>query len=187
MFNYDLGDGADLRILEKRHAAEFVAFVDNTRAFLAEWLGWTARVTDVASAEVFIQRGLDRFAADGLPWFGIWQDDVMAGGIIFFPVEVRIKSTEIGYWLGQDFIGRGLMTRAVQASLRYVFDEVGLNRVGLAADVANAASIAVAERIGFTKEGIKRDGWLTSNGDAYVDIVQYSMLKREWDALQSQS
>jgi ribosomal-protein-serine acetyltransferase len=178
MFKYDLGDGADLRILELRHAAALLEYVEQNREYLGQWLGWANSMATIEDAQSFIRRGLARFADDGLPWVGIWQDDRMAGGILFFPIERPIRSTEIGYWLGQQAAGRGLMTRAARAMLGFAFEELQLNRVGLLAEVANARSRAVAERLGFAFEGVRRQGWI--NGEQLVDIAVYSMLASEW-------
>lgn len=185
MFKHDLSDGADLRILQKFHAPILLQFLQDNRVYLAEWLDWVNRINTDEDAEKFIQRGLDRFAQDGLPWVGIWQDNAMAGGVLFFPVEARTRSTEIGYWLGQHAAGHGLMTRAIAPLLNLAFDRVGINRVGLIADVRNTRSRAVAERVGFAYEGVRRDGW-TQNGE-YIDVATYSMLAREWRAKRTQS
>lgn len=180
MFKHDLGNGADLRILQRYHAPEFIQFMQENRPYLAEWLDWTNRMQTIADAEKFIQRGLDRFAQDGLPWVAIYQDNAMAGGILFFPIDTRIRSTEIGYWLGQKAVGHGLMSRAIPPLLDFCFVDLGLNRVGLAADVRNARSRATAERLGFKYEGTTRDGW--THNDQLIDIAVYALLAREWRA-----
>lgn len=185
MFKHDLGEGAELRILEMRHAAEFLGFVEENREHLAEWLPWARIVTTPETAQAFIKRGVTRYAEDGLPWVGIWQDGQMAGGILFFPLEERIRATDIGFWLGLRFTGRGLMTRAARAMLGYVFDELGLNRVGLQAEVGNVRSRAMADRLGFAFEGVKRQGWL--NGDELVDVAVYSLLASEWQEKKGQA
>jgi ribosomal-protein-serine acetyltransferase len=178
MFSYDLGNGAELRMLERRHAAEFLTIVEENRAFFGEWLGWARRIHTVEDAERFINRGIDRYADDGLPWIGIWQDGRMAGGILFFPLEEMIQATKIGYWLAEWANGRGLMTRAIRPVLRFVFEELKLNRVGLEAEPGNLKSKGVAERLGFSYEGIRRDGWRSEAG--FVDIAVYSMLAADW-------
>jgi len=178
MFKYDLGNGVDLSILEMRHAKEFLEFVAENRSYLGEWLGWAHTVTTLEAAQGFIMRGRTRYAEDGLPWVGIWLDGRMAGGILFFPVEERIRATDIGYWLGEWAAGQGLMTRAVRAMLGFVFDDLQLNRVGLKAEVGNKRSRALAERLGFTFEGIQRQGWV--NGEKLVDMATYSMLASDW-------
>lgn len=182
MFKYDLGDGADLRILEMRHAPIFLDFTAANRAYLGEWLGWANNIHSVEDAQNFIKRGMTRFAEDGLPSVGIWQDDQMVGGLLFFPIEKRILATEIGFWLGQEAAGHGLMTRSVRAMLGYVFDDIQLNRMSLKADVNNTRSRAVAERLGFTFEGIQRQAWINPDGDRFVDMATYAMLASDWQA-----
>jgi ribosomal-protein-serine acetyltransferase len=193
MFTHDLGDGAELRILEARHAEEFLAFIAANRAYLGQYLGWALDMQTVEDARDFIQRGLTRFAEDGLPWVGIWQDgeqgsemgseqrSEMVGGLLFFPLNRRIRATEIGYWLGEQATGRGLMRRAARAMLGFAFDELAVNRVGLQAEVGNQRSRAVAARLGFTLEGIRRQGWTDKDG-AFVDMAMYSLLASEWRA-----
>jgi ribosomal-protein-serine acetyltransferase len=178
MFSYDLGGGAELRMLERRHGAEFLIMVKENQEFFGEWLGWAYLINSVDEAEHFIGRGVDRYADDGLPWIGIWLDGRMAGGILFFPLEGMIKATKIGYWLAEWANGRGLMTRAIRPVLQFVFEELKLNRIGLEAETGNLKSKAVAERLGFQFEGIRRDGWRSEDG--FVDIAVYSMLARDW-------
>lgn len=179
MFKHDLGDGADLRILEQRHAQEFLDFLQANWEYLLEWLDW-GHLQTLDEAKNFIKRGLTRYAEDGLPWVGIWQNDTMAGGVLFFPLDRRANSSEIGYWLGKEVSGRGLVTRAAQAMLGFAFEELGLNRIALRAEVNNHRSIAVAKRLGFQLEGTERDSW--RRGERYVDMVVYSLLAREWRA-----
>jgi ribosomal-protein-serine acetyltransferase len=178
MFTFRLDDDNELRILERRHAPEFLRFVDDNREYLGKWLQWGTDITSLEQAEQFLQRGITRFVEDGLPWLGIWHRGEMAGGLLFFPINRPIRSTDVGYWLGERFVGSGLMTRALTAALDYAFDEVGLNRVGLEAEVSNVRSRAVAERLGFQLEGIRRQVW--SIHGRLVDNAAYSQLASEW-------
>jgi ribosomal-protein-serine acetyltransferase len=65
--------------------------------------------------------------------------------------------------------------------LGFVFEDLGVNRVGLQAEVSNQRSRALAERLGFTLEGIRRQGWVNSDGEP-VDMAAYSLLASEWRA-----
>lgn len=185
MFKYDLGDDAELRILEARHAGEFLQFVDENRAYLGRWLRWGTEITNLEEAEAFLRRGVTRYVEDGLPWVGIWCEGKMVGGVLFFPVDSRILATEVGYWLGEAAMGRGLVTRAVAAMLDYVFGTLHLHRVALQAEVSNEKSIAVAKRLGFTEEGIRRAG--SVNQGQYVDMAAFSLLAEEWPRIREQS
>jgi ribosomal-protein-serine acetyltransferase len=181
MFKYDLDDGADLRFLELRHAPAFLEFVLANRDYLGIWLEWGHTIQTLEQAQAFIKRGITRYAEDGLPWVGIWLENRMVGGILFFPVDTRAKSTMIGYWLGGDVAGRGLMSKAVRAMLGFVFDDLELNRLELQAHVDNHKSRVLAERLGFTFEGVLREVWMLK--DTPVDHAAYAMLKSDWKAL----
>ncbi len=182
MFHYDLGGGAELRILERRHAPDMLKLVAGNRDYIGRWVPWGYTMVSVEQAEEFIAKGLERFYIDGLPRVGIWRNQELVGGILFFPVEQPIRATEVGYWLGEQASGQGLMTRAVRAMLRFVFDDLQLNRVVIQTQVENTASRAVAERLGFTLEGIRRQVWL--KGDQLVDLTLYALLAAEWRAQQ---
>jgi ribosomal-protein-serine acetyltransferase len=178
MFTHDLGGGAELRILEQSQAPAFLSLIEANRAFLGQWLDWATTITTIEDARQFIQRGMNRFAEDDLPWCSIWLDRRMVGGTLFFPLDRRLRSTLIGYWLAQDATGHGLMTRSCRALLGFAFDDLKLNRIGLEAEVANLPSRKVAERLGFTFEGVRRDGW--ARLDRFVDMAVYAMLARDW-------
>lgn len=178
MFKHDLGDGADLRIFDRSQASAFLALVQENRDYFGAWLDWGYTITTIEDAQNFIKRGLNRFAEDGLPLTSIWLHDRMVGGMLFFPVDWHIRSTMIGYWLDQHATGRGLVSRAARTMLDFAFDELKLNRVELRAEVNNQRSRAVAERLGFTLEGVHRHGWV--RGGHFVDLAAYAMLANDW-------
>ncbi|WP_330339626.1 GNAT family N-acetyltransferase [Streptomyces sp. NBC_00557] len=79
---------------------------------------------------------------------------------------------EIGFWAAKEHRGHGYVTEATLAACRWIFTEVGVDRVEWRAEVGNHASRAVAERAGFTMEGtlraainnkgVRRDCWVGS-------------------------
>jgi RimJ/RimL family protein N-acetyltransferase len=91
----------------------------------------------------------------------------------------RDESTaEIGYWMRRDARGRGLMTRAVVLLARYAFEQ-GAARVFLRADPENVASCRVAEKAGFTKEGVLRSAHWNPRLQRRQDWAIYSLLPTE--------
>jgi ribosomal-protein-serine acetyltransferase len=84
----------------------------------------------------------------------------------------------VGYWLDAGFVGRGLVTRAVTAVLDHAFGPLGLDRVGLRTVIDNALSRNVAERLGFTQEGVLRE--YAAFPDERRDLVLYGLLAPEW-------
>jgi [ribosomal protein S5]-alanine N-acetyltransferase len=80
----------------------------------------------------------------------------------------------VGYWLLAEARGRGLVARALALVVRWAFADNGVQRLSLLADPRNAASIRVAERAGFVREGVLRS-WVEVNGER-VDHVSFSLL-----------
>lgn len=93
-------------------------------------------------------------------------------------IDAQAGWAEVGYWLDADFEGRGLVTRAVSAMLDHAFGPLGLHRVGLRAVADNERSRKVADRLGFTQEGVLRE--YAAFADERRDLVLYSLLAGEW-------
>lgn len=91
--------------------------------------------------------------------------------------EVETRRWHVGYLVAPWARGRGVATRAVRLLCRYAFDELGAERIEICAEPANEASQAVAERAGFTREGILRD-YQEIKGTRR-DMVMHSLLRRE--------
>jgi len=90
----------------------------------------------------------------------IFMGQVTLGGIVFG----AMRGAHIGYWIDQKYAGRGLTTRAVIAMTEYGFSELDLHRIEINLRPENAASEKVAQKAGYTYEGI-RYRYLHINGD----------------------
>lgn len=99
-----------------------------------------------------------------------------AGGIGLVRVDWALGVAETGYWIGPSGRGHGFVTEAVRAVSGHAF-ELGLARVELLAAVGNVASQRVAERAGFTREGVLRQARPVPGGRA--DMVVFSLLEGE--------
>ncbi|MBN9011253.1 MAG: GNAT family N-acetyltransferase, partial [Rhizobiales bacterium] len=66
------------------------------------------------------------------------------------------QSGVLGYWMGAPYAGKGFMSAAVRGLLGFAFDSLNLNRVEAACLPHNAPSIALLEKVGFTREGYAR-------------------------------
>ncbi len=89
--------------------------------------------------------------------FAIEHGDEAVGGVGFLVGrDIARMSAEMGYWLSEDFWGRGIATRAVTAMSEWAFDNYKLTRVFAMAFAHNAGSIRVLEKAGFVREGVMR-------------------------------
>ncbi|MET9348892.1 GNAT family N-acetyltransferase [Streptomyces termitum] len=118
---------------------------------------------------------LNRIVPDG------WRDDTdytfavepLESGPLFGAVGLHNRGPgvwEVGFWLAREARGRGHMTEVVRAVAHWAFTGLGCVRLVWRAEIGNTASRAVAERAGFSVEGVQRAG-LLHNGtlrDAWV-------------------
>jgi RimJ/RimL family protein N-acetyltransferase len=89
----------------------------------------------------------------------------LAGKGGFHSIVWDIPKFEIGYWLNSGYTGKGYATEAVNALVAFARDVLGARRLEIASDAANAKSRAVAERAGFTLEGILRQARRNVQGE----------------------
>jgi ribosomal-protein-serine acetyltransferase len=180
MFTRVIDEGVELRILEERHAEALHAAAERNRASLREWLFWADLDQTVDDTRAFIRAGLEQYANNEGFHAGIWVDGRLAGGIGVHKIDWRNRQTSIGYWLDASCRGRGIVTRACRVLISHLFDELGLNRLEIRCAVGNTKSLAIPERLGFTREGVIRQGeWV---GDRPMDLAVYGLLRSEWRA-----
>jgi RimJ/RimL family protein N-acetyltransferase len=174
----ELGGGATLRSLQPEDAGALVALVAANRTRLARWFAWAGEdgAEDAAATATWIEER----AADprSLEPNGIFVDGALAGEASLW-VDPEHDIGEFGSWVGEEFIGRGLATRAGQALLAAGFDDLGLHRVQARVGVENLRARALAKRLKMREEGVLR-GAAKVGGGLYVDVVMYGLLVDEW-------
>jgi ribosomal-protein-alanine N-acetyltransferase len=111
--------------------------------------------------------------------FAIVVDDEFAGVIgIDFREDIYRKAPLIGYWLGQQYWGKGIMTKAVRLIVDYGFNNLDIERLQAGILGNNPASMRVLEKAGFKKEGILRSGIIKKG--IILDEHIYGIIKSDW-------
>ena len=179
IFTFDIDDKLKLKMLELRDAEQLFSLTIQSKDTLREWLPFIDFTKTVADTENFIKSTMKQFSENNGIQAGIWYEGELAGVIGFHKIDWSNRSTSIGYWLGDDYVGKGLMTKSVKAFVDHALIDLGLNRVEIRAAVENKKSRAIPERLGFTHEGtIRQSEWLY---DHFVDHEVYGMLASDWD------
>jgi [ribosomal protein S5]-alanine N-acetyltransferase len=102
-----------------------------------------------------------------------------AGGIgLELGSDIERRSAEMGYWLGQDFWGRGITTAAIRALTGYGFETLDLTRIFAVPFASSSASIRVLEKCGFLREGTMRRSAVKE--DVVIDQVLYAMTDEDF-------
>ncbi len=171
---------AELRPLEPWRAGELLANIDRGRELIGRFTGLADGVTDLGSSRAFLQKYADKVAADTGRLDGIWVSGTLVGGVLLRTMDLEGGTAEAGCWLEPAAVGRGLVTRGCAVLLDWAVLERGVHRVEWQVNPANTASIAVARRLGMTKEGVLRESYL-HRGTRY-DTEVWSVLAPEWRA-----
>lgn len=178
MLTLALHDGISLRIPEERDAGELYAVIAANRDRLARWMFWPAQQTLEDTAEYIRICRRQIGENNGLQTL-IVLDGAIAGMIGVHGIDWRHRSTSIGFWIADFAEGRGAVTAAARAYVDHAFDTWGLERFEQRAAVDNRRSRAVAERLGFTHEGVLHHA--ERIGERWVDHAVYAMLAGNWE------
>lgn len=104
-------------------------------------------------------------------------DGEFLGLAMVVEIDWEGRQGEIGYVLTPAARGRGAATRAVRLLTDWSFGELGLERLELLIDAANAASERVAERAGYVLEGVNRSVWFKE--DIRLDQAVWARLRTD--------
>ncbi len=146
---------------------------------LQRWLPLPNPYTD-ADAMTWCRDIAPRFreTGEGIEWAAMrLADNRLVGSFGLKRTDWRARSSEIGYWVAPWGRGQGLAVEAVLAIARWLLHEQGFERMVLRAATGNTASLRVAEKAGFTREGVER-GARELRGERH-DVVCYSLLPGE--------
>lgn len=162
------GEGVYLRTPEPRDYQEWADVREKSRAHLTPWEPtWAADETSRGSYRFKLRRYAEDARDDKAHALFVFreEDDALVGGVTISNIRRGVaQMASMGYWAGEMYVGRGYITAAVRAAVRYGFDDLNLHRVEAAVQPDNAASRRVLEKAGFTEEGFAR-AYLKINGD----------------------
>ena len=169
-----LSDGSVvLQVLSPEDVAGFYRGV--THSSVAPF--WSRTFADEGEALSYITEFVPERMSEGsgivLAVRGVPDGDFL-GITMLFGADWNTRSVGIGWWLLPEARGRGAATAALRLFCVWVFDTVGLERIQADIDLDNFASQRLAERIGFTREGIRRG--LFPEGDGRADLYCYGLL-----------
>ncbi|MWV46528.1 GNAT family N-acetyltransferase [Paenibacillus sp. HJL G12] len=181
MFSYALDDHIELKPLALQHARPLFHLTDRSRVSLREWLPWVDAIREIEHTVNFVRNAIKQGAENGGITAGIWVDDEMAGIISYHQIDWHNRSVSIGYWLGREYEGRGIMSSACRTFVDYALMDMDLNRVEIRCATGNRKSRAIPERLGFVLEGVIREAEQLSHGS--VNHAIYGMVQSEWKLL----
>lgn len=185
VFKYDISENTYLKLLDLNDVEELFELTDRSRDMLREWLLFVDNVKTIKDTERFIRDAMLQYAENNGLQAGIYYEGKLAGVIGYHQINKEHNWTSIGYWLGSDFVGKGLVTNSMRGFVDYAFDYLKVHRIEVRVAVGNIRSRTIPKILGFNEEGRLREAeWLH---DRYVDQVVYGLTANEWKIIKAKS
>ena len=168
-------------ILQKvrlKSAKEIFACIEGSRDYLREWLPFVDQTKSWEDTEKYIRSVNETRAALKDLVFEVRYREKIVGMVGLKDIDLMNNKAEIGYWLIKEAVGKGIMTRSCVALLNYSFDKLKLNKIWIRCAVENIRSCNIPKQLGFSFEGIERQGELLHG--RYYNLKVYSLLRKEW-------
>ena len=177
MFFREIKPDLKLSLSIPQYAEELFQVIQKNRDFLKEWLPWLDDVKEISDTREFIELQLQRFQQGEALHITIFYQEKIVGLLGYNQID-RINSIGyIGYWLGEEYNRKGIMTQSVQELINIGQTYYSLNRIDIRCAIDNDRSRAIPERLGFKNEGVIRHA--AKVYDQYQDHVIYGLLKSD--------
>jgi ribosomal-protein-serine acetyltransferase len=160
------------------HASALASLVKGNIEHLRIYLPNVAELASTRDAEAHLEMASERAKKGEIYEWHLFVESTLCGAIRVKDIDHFDRKAKVGYFIGSHFQGKGIVTSSVRTVLAYCFESLNLNRMELRCAADNKQSMRVAERLGFTREGLLRqDEFL--NG-VFVDQHLYSLLRDEF-------
>ena len=176
-FPVQVRDDFRLVLVRRSHAEDFYRLLDRNREYVGQWMPWVKTVTEPRATLSWVMRCQRQLSAGQGFHLTLLLHGAVVGTVGLLDIDWENRSTELGYWLGQDAQGQGLMTAACAVVIRHVFDDLELHRIQVRCATENSRSRGIPERLGFRQEGVLRDAEQLEG--RFVDHAVYGLLSGE--------
>lgn len=163
----NISNNLKLSQLDVSDANLFFELIDKNREYLAKFLPWPNETKSVNNSVEFIEQTI-KLRQNGEEYgFGIIYKNQIVGHISL--MHIKNGQAEIGYWIGAQYSGQGIMMIVVIALTKFAHDTLKLKDVIVLANPENIGSNKVAEKSGYelnsvtvSESGEKMNRWVSS-------------------------
>lgn len=188
MFRYRVDENIMLCLLDVKDAPALFALFEQNRDHLTEWQDWPNAIRTLEDCRAFILRHEREYTEGKSLGSHIFFQEKLIGICGLSKIVSVLRKAEVDYWIAEQYQGKGIVTKSCRGLIAHAFGTMKLNRLALkfkhvSDDNENFRSRRVAERLGFTQEGILRQDGMTKG--QMMDMVMCSLLAEEWRAMQN--
>lgn len=162
------------------HATALASLVQQNIEHLRAYLPAVANLDSVEAARAHLCFAVERASKAEIFEWHLFVDGILSGSVRLKDIDRIDRKAKIGYFIGQQFTGKGIASSAVFTVLEFCFGPLNLNRIELRCASENEPSKRMAGRLGFVHEGVLRQEEFL-NG-VFVDQHVYGLLARDFEA-----
>jgi ribosomal-protein-serine acetyltransferase len=164
--------------MSETHAPALFKIIEQNRAYLGQWQNWPDTIHTLDEMRDLIRISHSKLKSQLGYDMVILHQGIVAGKIGLVYIDQKAGFGEIGYWLGEQFQGLGLMTRATRFITGHAICVNNLPNVYIRCAAKNVRSRAIPERLGFHFAGIQPQKiWI--HGEPLDDTL-YIMTEKAW-------
>jgi len=171
-----------LRVYQQGEGEEFYDILQNNREHLKDVVSEVKTIKNVKEAEIRNRQLYANWVSRIRFVLPIREkrSDAMIGEIWIEPIDKDLEVYELGYFIIKSKEGQGYVTEAAQLALKFIFHQLHASKVEIRTDETNERSYKVAERLGFTREGLLRNRAKTN--DEIMGRLYYGLLSSEFES-----
>jgi len=177
MEHIQIDDKIRLETIKLSMALEIFEAINRDRENLKTWLPFVESTKQVSDTKQFINSIVNQVTPKKEEIYSIWFKEEFAGLIGFKGTDWMNRKSEFGYWLISKMQGKGIMTKCVEKLIRYSFQKLKFQRIQIKVAHGNTKSEAIPKGLGFTFEGVERDG--EYHQQKYLSLNVYSLLRTD--------
>ena len=162
---------------------EFYKLIDKNKNYIGKTFPVTLANSDsLKKAEDFLTVSLDKEKNN--EGFYFYARDIKTNDLIGYlcvkTIDYRISKCELGYFIDEDYQGKGITSKMVSNALAFCFNELMMNKIFICTSEINFASQQIALKHHFKQEGILRDEFRNGDGELQ-NSVYFGLLKSEYN------
>ncbi len=170
------------RFREGEGALFYTLIEENKYRISDDFQQTTEAANDKEHAEYYLREKIAQWLLQQEYAFGVWDKDraFLIGFIRVFNIIWAVPSAELAFFIDRNFEGKGIMTEAVQAVMRFAFDQLQIEKLRLRVATDNYASQRLARKCAFRREGDLRSEFRRPSGEM-IDVMLFGYTKAEYD------
>ncbi len=167
-----------LKPLSMEMSGEISKFIVQNYDQLSPWFEWLNPDYSETDTIDFISRSISKDPIISGFNFAIIVEGNYAGTVGNHGISQMHNSSSLGYYLGKEYEGKGIMLNSVRAVIHYLYGELKIERLEIRCNIDNLRSRAIPEKLGFKLEGNFRNAEMVKG--VYRDWAVYGMISDDF-------